>query len=489
MTPKVSDVIIRSAEMLHIFDSPLLLARNYGLTIEQRFIKRLIDIVFSAIFIVITSPFMLITAIYVKVYDGGPVLFKQKRLTYNHKEFYVYKFRSMIVDAEKDGVARLAKKNDSRITSVGNIIRKNRLEDFDYNRRRKLEDVKISIIMPVYKVEKYVGKAIESIQKQSLKEYEFLIVDDGTPDRSGEICDEYAKNDSRIHVIHKENGGAPSARNAAIDIAKGKYMYFMDSDDWAEPEMLKDMYEMAEKNQSQLVVTGFYIDTYYQEDRFISEKICVDDAVYQTAVDFRKNAYKYYDRNLLYTPWNKLYLASYIKENKLKFPNTLWDDFPFNISVVRNIERVSISTNAYYHFIRARAESETAAYRPGMYEKREEEHGWLLDLFEEWNVHTKETEEMLARRYIERIIGCIENLTNKKCELTYKEKRGQVKKMFQNNRVKDALRTARVKSVYMKIMLIPIRLKNITLTLWEASVISWVKRNNTKLFAQLKAGR
>lgn len=163
MTPKVSDVIIRSAEMLHIFDSPLLLARNYGLTIEQRFIKRLIDIVFSAIFIVITSPFMLITAIYVKVYDGGPVLFKQKRLTYNHKEFYVYKFRSMIVDAEKDGVARLAKKNDSRITSVGNIIRKNRLEDFDYNRRRKLEDVKISIIMPVYKVEKYVGKAIESI--------------------------------------------------------------------------------------------------------------------------------------------------------------------------------------------------------------------------------------------------------------------------------------------------------------------------------------
>ena len=117
-------------------------------------------------------------------------------------------------------------------------------------------EIKVSIIMPVYKVEDYVGKAIESIQAQTLKEFEFLIVDDGTPDRSGEICDAYAKKDSRIHVIHKENGGAPSARNMAIDIAKGKYMYFMDSDDWAEPTMLEDMYNLAERDRAQLVVSA-----------------------------------------------------------------------------------------------------------------------------------------------------------------------------------------------------------------------------------------
>ena len=116
--------------------------------------------------------------------------------------------------------------------------------------------------MPVYKVEEYVGKAIESILAQTFTEFEFLIVDDGTPDRSGEICDRYAKKDHRIRVIHKENGGAPSARNTAIDIAQGKYVYFLDSDDWAEPQMLADMYELAEKHQAQLVVCGFYIDTY-----------------------------------------------------------------------------------------------------------------------------------------------------------------------------------------------------------------------------------
>ena len=102
-----------------------------------------------------------------------------------------------------------------------------------------MADIKVSVIMPVYGVEDYVSKAIESIQAQTLTDWEFFCVDDGTKDRSGEICDEYAAKDPRIKVIHKENGGAPSARNVAIDKAVGKHMYFMDSDDWTEPDMLE----------------------------------------------------------------------------------------------------------------------------------------------------------------------------------------------------------------------------------------------------------
>ncbi|MBQ7970919.1 MAG: glycosyltransferase family 2 protein, partial [Clostridia bacterium] len=124
----------------------------------------------------------------------------------------------------------------------------------------------ISIIMPVYGVEEYVGKAIESMQKQTFQDWELWAVDDGSPDRSGAICDEYAAADPRIRVIHKENGGAPSARNAAIDQAEGKYFYFMDADDWAEPTMLQDMLDLAEANQAQMVVTGYYIDSYYSEN-------------------------------------------------------------------------------------------------------------------------------------------------------------------------------------------------------------------------------
>ena len=350
-------------------------------------------------------------------------------------------------------------------------------------------EVKVSIIMPVYKVEDYVGKAIESIQAQTLEDFEFLIVDDGSPDRSGEICDEYAKRDPRIQVIHKENGGAPSARNTAIDIAKGKYMYFMDSDDWAEPTMLEDMYQLAERDNAQLVVAGFFIDTYYSETEYRTDHFVCESGIYANANEFRANAYKLFDKNLLYTPWNKLFRSSYLKENHLKFPQTFWDDFPFVLSVIRNIERVTVTANEYYHFIRARAESETTAYRPGMYEKREEEHGWMVDLYQYWNVHDGASREMLARRYIERFMGCVENLTNPKCDLTYGEKRKQVKKMLAKRRVDQTLKLARPRSAYMKILLVPIRWKNVTLTLLEAQVITWVKTKNTKLFAKLKAGR
>lgn len=352
-----------------------------------------------------------------------------------------------------------------------------------------MSNIKVSIIMPVYKVEEYVGKAIESIQAQTLTDWEFLIVDDGTPDKSGEICDAYAEKDSRIHVIHKENGGAPSARNMAIDIAKGEYMYFLDSDDWAEPTMLEDMYNLAKRDNAQLVVAGFYIDTYYEKDKYVTDNYVVEDAVYATKEEFRENAYKLFDTNLLYTPWNKLFESKYIMENNLKFPTTFWDDFPFNVSVVRNVERVTVTSRQYYHFLRARAESETTAYRPGMYEKREEEHGWMVNLYKEWNVDNAESKEMIARRYIERFIGCVENLTNPNSKMTYKEQRKQVKMMLGKEHVAQTLAIAKPRSLYMKILLIPIRWKNVTLTLLEAKVITFVKTKNTKLFTKLKVGR
>lgn len=127
--PKIPDVILKGAEELHLFDTPLLLTREYSLTVEQRFLKRCIDLIFSLLMFVIASPFMLFTALAVKLYDGGPILYKQVRCTIDGREFKILKFRSMRVDAEKDGVARLASKEDSRITPVGKFIRKVRLDE------------------------------------------------------------------------------------------------------------------------------------------------------------------------------------------------------------------------------------------------------------------------------------------------------------------------------------------------------------------------
>ncbi len=351
-----------------------------------------------------------------------------------------------------------------------------------------MENIKISIIMPVYGVEKFVGKAIESLQAQTLTEWELFAVDDGTKDRSGIICDEYAAKDDRIIVIHKENGGAPSARNVAIPQAKGKYMYFMDSDDWAEPTMLEDMYNLAEEHGAQYVVTGYFIDTYHSDTEYTTQELSQPDAVYDRD-EFRKNAYRLFDTNLLYTPWNKLFLSSYILENGLLFPDTFWDDFPFNLSVIRGVEKVVVSSKKYYHFMRARAESETAKYRPEMYDKREEEHGWLIDLYKEWGIDDECSREFMARRYIERFIGCVENVTNPGCTLSFKEKRAEIKKMLKNPNVRWALKTAKANSLYMKIMLIPYKMRSTLLIYLESMVITLVKRKFIKLFATLKAGR
>ncbi len=128
-TTKVSDILVRGAESLHIFDTPLLLYRNVGLTFEQRIIKRTMDIVVSLIMLILTSPFFLISAIAIKLQDGGPVFFLQERSTINGKVFKIHKFRSMIVDAEKDGAPHPAEEKDTRITPVGKILRASRLDE------------------------------------------------------------------------------------------------------------------------------------------------------------------------------------------------------------------------------------------------------------------------------------------------------------------------------------------------------------------------
>ena len=127
--PHISDVILKGSDMLNLFDTPIFLTREYVLTMDQRFFKRMIDLVCAIILAVVISPIMLVTAILIKLYDGGPILYKQIRVTRDDKEFKIMKFRSMRVDAEKDGVARLASKNDSRITPIGKFIRKVRIDE------------------------------------------------------------------------------------------------------------------------------------------------------------------------------------------------------------------------------------------------------------------------------------------------------------------------------------------------------------------------
>lgn len=136
-------------------------------------------------------------------------------------------------------------------------------------------NIKFSIIIPVYNVEKYIDQCISSVLSQTYKEYELILVDDGSKDLSSVICDNYAQNDKRIKIIHKENGGLSSARNAGLDIASGEYVLFLDSDDyWDDPMMLQKIYESICETNSEVYIFGmkkFFKSTGKYEDREIKK--------------------------------------------------------------------------------------------------------------------------------------------------------------------------------------------------------------------------
>lgn len=350
---------------------------------------------------------------------------------------------------------------------------------------------KVTIIMPAYNVEAYVQRAVVSMQNQSFTDFELLVVDDGSTDRTGVILDAMAERDVRITVFHRPNGGAPAARNYALDRARGTYVYFSDADDWAAPTMLTDMVELAETSHLDLVVAGFFIDTYYGDrDQFTSEVKSCPSHLYTTQQEFRTAAYKLFDANLLYPPWNKLFLRSRIEALNIRFRPTFWDDFPFVLDYVRDVERVGVIANPYYHFIRQRSDSETARWRPDMYAKREEEHDWMLDLYKYWGLAGDAASmEMVQRRYIERLVGCIENVCNPECTLPKEEKCRLIEEMIGTDRAQLAVAVARPRSRMMSLMLGPIKSQNTKLAYREGKFISFVRRHNTKLFATLKARR
>ena len=121
---------------------------------------------------------------------------------------------------------------------------------------RAVEEVKISVIVPVYKTEPYLRKCLDSILGQTYRNLEIILVDDGSPDNCGAICDEYAAGDARIRVIHQENGGVAAARNAGLDLATGDYIGWVDSDDWIEPEMFEVMLSTAMSRDADIVICG-----------------------------------------------------------------------------------------------------------------------------------------------------------------------------------------------------------------------------------------
>lgn len=342
---------------------------------------------------------------------------------------------------------------------------------------------KISVITPVYKVEGYLRKCIDSILNQSFQDFEVFVIDDGSPDLCGQIADEYAALDSRIHVIHKENGGAPSARNEGILRAKGEYLYFPDSDDWLEPDYLRDMYDLAVRTNTQLVISGFVME-YFEDNCEQSYTVQVPEQVFLTKQEVRENLHNYFNNMMMAVPWNKLYKADYIIEKQLFFPNMKWDDLHFNMEVIMDIERVAISNSFGYHFFRSRKGSETTTVFDGMlYQKRREQFEHILKVYSYWEIQEKKILSVIYGYYAARLVQCVQEIAVS----NQKGKRKLISDILHDDLNERAIKEGKIDSVILCLVMIPMRIKNVSVCIFFGKIIGIVKRNMTSFFYALKS--
>ena len=192
-----------------------------------------------------------------------------------------------------------------------------------------MEQTVISVIVPIYKVEQYLRQCVDSILNQTHSALEVILVDDGSPDGSGKICDEYAARDSRVRVIHKKNGGLSDARNAGIDIARGDYIAFVDSDDWLEPDTYESMLAAMKKYQAKLVCAGRFDNS--DETGACTVGLCPEKEELLPAVPLVRKIFHWDHMDA--AAWDKLYARELFRE--IRYPvGRVMEDIPTTYRLV-----------------------------------------------------------------------------------------------------------------------------------------------------------
>lgn len=210
----------------------------------------------------------------------------------------------------------------------------------------------VSVVVPVYNAEEYLNRCVDSLLKQTLKEIEIILVDDGSTDSSSQICDEYAKNNSNIKVLHLENGGPARARNKGIEIATGEYIGFADSDDYCHPEQFEKLYQNAKDNNSDIAMCSFFVDSV----KGLEPIIIPFKPLYNSNAEIKNDVIKcFYGEYVhgLNSLWIKIFRRSLLNDNNIRMDETLkraedmW--FVFDVLKVSNVFSY-INDNLYYYY-------------------------------------------------------------------------------------------------------------------------------------------
>lgn len=209
---------------------------------------------------------------------------------------------------------------------------------------------KVSIIIPIYNAEKHLRRCVDSVLKQDFEDFELILMNDGSRDSSGMICDTYAEKDERVRVVHKENSGVSDTRNQAMTLARGEYLQFLDSDDWITPDATGLLVRMAKEHDCEMVIADFY--------RVIGERLSPKGKIREDgilsredfAMEMMENPADFYYGVL----WNKLYRRDIIEKNNLYMDKDIsWcEDFIFNMEYIRHVKQVYALHVPMYYYVK-----------------------------------------------------------------------------------------------------------------------------------------
>ena len=265
---------------------------------------------------------------------------------------------------------------------------------------------KISVIVPVYKVEAYLERCVHSLCRQTYTNLEIILVDDGSPDRSGQMCDMLALQDNRIRVIHKKNGGLSDARNAGIEQATGDYIAFVDSDDWYDPGMLRILYTLCEENDAEIAECS-YRNIYH--DRVQAETGCSGAVMEMTPVQaIESNLDWKYCKPVA---WNKLYRRDIVGQIRYPVGKLHEDEFTTHLFYLA-AKKIMYVDIAMVNYERRNLGSITATFKPKNLEKCE---AFREKVHMVWNHHELQNiDKKMCNNYCYVLLDCV-----KKCEESY----------------------------------------------------------------------
>ena len=297
--------------------------------------------------------------------------------------------------------------------------------------------LKYSVIIPVYNVENYLTRCLDSLLAQNYADLEILLIDNGSKDQSGQICEDYAAKFSNITAYHIPNKGVSSARNFGLAKAKGEFICFVDADDYLEGNLFSDLesqldsqfdllvfsyYNSIEQNLSEIIRSAKILPTEGKKDKsdFIAlfQELCLSD--------------------MMYTVWNKIYRREFLEEHRIMFEQyELGEDVRFNLNVFECVHTISFSKTCYYVYVSGRTDSAMGQYNPYRMSYQLEELEKVDQLMTGWDIHDDQFIDQIKARIL---MSNIQNISNQKMSLS--KKRHYVEVLCRNQEMIALLKKA-----------------------------------------------